>query len=216
MSYPAKKEYLKESVAGDYDRKRFTGWKGRLTHKREMAVMLKVLLRAGVRAPARILDIPCGTGRLSRCLALRGFKMTGLDISTRMIGRGRIGSEPFADRHNIVFSAGDGELLPFRNGEFEAILSLRLFGHTPPETRQRILRELSRVGRRYLVLAFYTKSSLKHYTRKMRRSRSGQEWNPVTVKEMRYELESSGLKLIRIAYLARWFSETMIVLCEKK
>jgi len=162
MSYPAKKAYREESVADLYDKDRFTGCKGKLTHRREMAVMMKALGRAGISAPARILDIPCGTGRLSRYLALRGFRMLGLDISAQMISRGRIGAEQI-DRQNIIeFIVGDGDALPFHDGEFDAVVSLRLFGHTPPATRKEILGELRRVVQKYLILAYYNKVSLQY------------------------------------------------------
>ena len=139
MSYPAKEAYRKEEVAGRYDADRFTRYKGRFTHKREMAVIMKALDRAGVRPPARLLDVPCGTGRLSLHLALRGFKAIGLDISMQMISQARREVEQFHLRDKIAFTSGDAEALPYHNDSFEVAVSLRLFGHTPPESRRRIL-----------------------------------------------------------------------------
>src|SRR5207244_13543351 len=40
-------------------------------------------------AGARVLDVPCGNGRLSFELAQRGLRITGVDISEEVIEEGR-------------------------------------------------------------------------------------------------------------------------------
>jgi SAM-dependent methyltransferase len=42
-----------------------------------------------VRAPARLLDVPCGGGRLALPLAAAGFRMTGADISSDFLDAAR-------------------------------------------------------------------------------------------------------------------------------
>ena len=49
------------------------------TRSLEHARMVKKLLR--VRKGGRVLDIPCGTGRLTIPLARMGLAMTGVDLS---------------------------------------------------------------------------------------------------------------------------------------
>ncbi len=51
------------------------------------ARLVKRLLR--LKKGARILDIPCGMGRLTLPLAQMGYEMTGLDLSERFIRRAR-------------------------------------------------------------------------------------------------------------------------------
>ena len=43
---------------------------------------------------ARVLDVPCGNGRLSFELAKRGLRVTGVDISDEFIAEARSQSEP--------------------------------------------------------------------------------------------------------------------------
>ena len=43
----------------------------------------------GLRAGSRVLDVPCGSGRLTRPLAAAGCRMTGVDISTEALAVAR-------------------------------------------------------------------------------------------------------------------------------
>lgn len=46
----------------------------------------------GVTPPARLLDVPCGDGRLAIELASRGYTLTGVDISPEFLGHARRGA----------------------------------------------------------------------------------------------------------------------------
>jgi SAM-dependent methyltransferase len=48
-----------------------------------------VARRLGLAPPAQILDVPCGEGRISRALARRGFRMTGVDRNARLLEEAR-------------------------------------------------------------------------------------------------------------------------------
>lgn len=43
----------------------------------------------GLRAGSRVLDVPCGSGRLTRPLAAAGCRMTGVDISSEALANAR-------------------------------------------------------------------------------------------------------------------------------
>jgi len=45
----------------------------------------------GLRAGSRVLDVPCGSGRLTRPLAAAGCRMTGVDISAESLAAARAG-----------------------------------------------------------------------------------------------------------------------------
>ncbi len=66
-----------DSYAPQYMNEAFTG-----DTVRETAFLCEVL---GLPAGATILDVGCGTGRHAVALALRGFRVTGLDLSPGML-----------------------------------------------------------------------------------------------------------------------------------
>ena len=43
--------------------------------------------------PSRILDVPCGNGRLALPLAERGFRVTGVDITTALVNEAQLGAQ---------------------------------------------------------------------------------------------------------------------------
>jgi SAM-dependent methyltransferase len=91
---------------------------------------LKVVLGLLPAAPAAVLDVPCGDGRLTRPLAAAGYTATGVDISRTEIeyARGMAG-------HEARFEPGDLRALP-DVGRFDAVVSWgNSFGYlTPAET----------------------------------------------------------------------------------
>jgi len=71
----------------------------------------------GVRKGARVLDIPCGMGRLTVPLARMGLVMTGVDLTASYIGR----AQQLARREglDITFIQSDMRRIEF-DGEFDA------------------------------------------------------------------------------------------------
>jgi SAM-dependent methyltransferase len=72
-------------------------------------------------AGARLLDVPCGEGRLTRELARRGFRMAGLDRTEALlrVARRKAAGEDLA----IDWRQGDMRKLPWRE-RFDAVLCL--------------------------------------------------------------------------------------------
>ena len=99
-----------------------------------------------LRAPARILDLPCGYGRHSIELAGRGFRMTGVDISETQVARAR--EKARAAGGHARFVVGDARALPVA-GPFDAAINMFLsFGYfTTDDENQAMLREIARVLR---------------------------------------------------------------------
>jgi ubiquinone/menaquinone biosynthesis C-methylase UbiE len=100
----------------------------------ELAEMTPVL--AALR-PARVLDVACGTGFLTR--HLRG-EVVGLDQSEAMlrIARDRV---PTA-----TFLRGDALTLPFPDKSFERIVTAHFYGHLHEGERRAFLAEARRVA----------------------------------------------------------------------
>ncbi|MCM3883486.1 cyclopropane-fatty-acyl-phospholipid synthase family protein [Frankia sp. R82] len=79
--------------------------------------------RLGLRAGARILDVPCGSGRHSLALAARGYRVTGVDLSAEALEHARrtAASAPAAA------SAAAGDAVTFVHGDMRELAGLGVF-----------------------------------------------------------------------------------------
>jgi ubiquinone/menaquinone biosynthesis C-methylase UbiE len=211
MNYKAKKHYKDKEVAGKYDEERFRGLKGYLTDNREKNIIYKAINKAGIKPPATVLDLPCGTGRLSLFLAGKGFEVEGIDISEEMVDRAAEKVRGQSYGSVIRLGVGDAESLPLKDNSVDIAVSLRLFGHLPPENRLRVLRELSRVSKGFLAVAYYHKRSVQGLIRKKMRARKDIPWYPVDMKQIDRELADAGLERMGKVFLIPYVSETVII-----
>jgi SAM-dependent methyltransferase len=119
---------------GIFARRERPGW-----HEEVAAVLAAI----AALPPARVLDVGCGTGFLTR--RLRGA-VTGLDQSAGMvaIARARLpGGE-------VVL--GDAVPLPFADGAFERVFTANVYGHLLEPERAPFLAEARRVAPELVVL----------------------------------------------------------------
>jgi ubiquinone/menaquinone biosynthesis C-methylase UbiE len=93
-------------------------------------------------APARTLDIACGTGFLTRHLA---GDVTGLDWSERMLSVARRAA-PHAS-----YVRGDALELPFGDSSFDRVFTGHFYGHLEEPERLRFLAEARRVSPELVV-----------------------------------------------------------------
>lgn len=80
-------------------------------------------------APADVLDVGCGTGSLSLLLAGEGHRMTGVDLSPRMVAEAR--RKHSAARLPGRFLVGDAALPPTEEQRFDVVLSRHLLWTLP-------------------------------------------------------------------------------------
>src|SRR5579871_2807803 len=74
--------YRRPLVVAAYERQRFGGASGAWVNERELATVLKLLPATG-----RVLDLGCGTGRLSQRLVSGNYEVILLDASDTMLAR---------------------------------------------------------------------------------------------------------------------------------
>lgn len=93
----------------------------RVIRRRELEMVMGVVRQ---EKPARILDLGCGAGWLTRALADRGSRTTGVDASSGLVTRASsIGSK------RCEFAVGDCMSLPFRNAAFDMVTSVGVLHH---------------------------------------------------------------------------------------
>jgi SAM-dependent methyltransferase len=92
-------------------------WRAAVTAEQTRAEADFIQQQLQLAGPAKILDVPCGNGRLSLELAARGFELTGVDIASEFIQEAKTQS---AERDlPIEFFNRDMRELPWQ-AEFDA------------------------------------------------------------------------------------------------
>jgi ubiquinone/menaquinone biosynthesis C-methylase UbiE len=196
-----RKRFNDEDVARDYVVKKNT--LSTTKNRREMACIMKAV--AGLPAGSRVLDLPCGTGRLESMLLGKGFKVVAADYSTPMLEQARaLHEEALADSGvagRLRFERQDVMKTTYANGEFDAVICNRLFHHYPePETRRAALGELSRIFTDRLVLSYYDSfslSTLRFRLRNRLRGKIPRDRIPIPYADFRRDFESCGLRAVR-------------------
>lgn len=147
--YQAGRVYQNEDLARRYDHTRYKKDKNRrLRDLKTKRAIIKALDRLdGVE---HVLDLPCGTGRLTRLLMDAGYTYTGSDISQEMID---VAIEKVGEDQRDRFVQANAEELPFDDRSFDCVVCVRFLGRIPPGPRLTILKELHRVSRKFLLTA---------------------------------------------------------------
>ena len=123
--------YLGAGLFAERDR---PGW------EEELATLTRAI---EALAPARTLDVACGTGFLTRHLR---DEVTAFDQSERMLA---IARERLPE---ATFVIGDALELPFDDLAFDRLFTTHFYGHLERDDRARFLAEAHRVARELVVV----------------------------------------------------------------
>ncbi len=149
----------------------------------------------------RVLDCPCGTGRLDPLLRARFREVVGVDRSEAMLGVYRRGDPA------RVGETGDAFQLRHADGAFDWVVSHRLFHHMRSDARRlALLRSLARVARRGLIVYAFVETPI-------RRGRLGRKAIPL--ERARRLLAEAGLEL-EAAHYAAWPLQPKVELVVRK
>lgn len=210
--YRAKAHYQGAEVAESYDDVRFRTWHGRLSHQIERRALESVLDRH-FEAGGKVLDLPCGTGRLLDVYSGRQLQVTGGDISENML---EIARRRFAGDSHFSFEKCDAESLPFPADTFDYLVSFRLMCHLPPAVRAAVLNEMLRVTRSILAVNyhFHVNSPLLLLNRLCRPS----VCSPYPLRERAFvhEIERLDVELCEVRKLSWYERSSALVVIRKR
>jgi ubiquinone/menaquinone biosynthesis C-methylase UbiE len=150
VTYKLKTGYQDESVAAAYHDKRFSHPKGKRENEETLSALAKAL--DAVPGTKTILDMPCGSGRLTEFLYDKGHSYFGADISLEMMNV--LAEKQTAKGRSPALIRCDGEALPFKDDAFDCVVCFRFFNvqRIPKSVREAILKEIRRISKQWLIL----------------------------------------------------------------
>jgi ubiquinone/menaquinone biosynthesis C-methylase UbiE len=218
-----KRRYRNAAAATSYDAARFLSARGRKRHRLTLAAIQRAFDKAASRGtPVRsCLDLPCGTGRLFPWLVQRRLRFVGADISLEMMQAARRKEDVTnGGRVSLALVQCDAESLPLKSQSLDVVLCIRFMFHVPRAVRLRMLQEMARVSRRWLIVDFRHCYNARWCFRKLCHGmgvarRMGEVWSRGS---LRGEAAEAGLRVVGI-FSPRpglsIFSDKWVVLLEK-
>ena len=192
----AREKYDSEEAARVYSTRRVGRRKDRIETKRIVQAL------TGVPRGALVLDLPCGTGRMTTHLVGLGYKVVAADYSEHMVVRARqkcmadLGKDEASLGEVVRFGQQDVMKTTFEDGAFDAVVCNRLLHHFgDAELRRGALRELSRVCKGPVVVSFYCSMSLSALRSRIVNAVRGvtPARRPIAFAEFRDDLAAAGL-----------------------
>ena len=192
-----------------YDReihKRISSW-------REKRLLRALLARAG--SQERLLDVPCGAGRLSPVMADFAKKLYEVDYSHEMVKLSRHNARGYRP----LTASASAFQLPFPDGSMDMVVSIRLSHHIPErEARLDHLREIFRTSKRFVLVTFFGEESWKNRLRNLHRRLGGKKRAKLTLRRAEVEAVAAerGFQIVKLASISTLFSGHFFALLEKK
>lgn len=117
---------------------------------RARAPWVAAQLASHFTAPCSVLDIGCGAGFLSNCLAQLGHELTGVDLSSSSLKV----AQAYDTTRTANYNQADARSLPFQQGQFDAVCAMDLLEHV--EEPALVISEASRVLKPGGLFFFHT------------------------------------------------------------
>ena len=136
----------------------------RISTRREYRLIGRHLRRVGHSRV--ILELPCGGGRMTPAFAAATDFVIEADIAIGQIAYGRKTSRISTPR---VWMTASAFHIPLRDNSVDGTVCVRLAHHLPTDAEQeRLFRELLRVSRRFVIVTYFDRHSLKNLTHRFR------------------------------------------------
>lgn len=120
-----------------------------------LAILSQVQHQLDLRPFHQVLDVGCGTGALCSVLHEMGFDVTGIDPASKMLQiatqQPENGSITFVETNAVTG-------LPFPNQAFDFSIASYVAHGLPPDERQTMYAEMSRVSRHLVIIHDYNQT----------------------------------------------------------
>jgi SAM-dependent methyltransferase len=139
--------YEDPSTALGFDIQKFGGPVGRMIKEYQEEIITLFLNDV---AGSKILDLGAGTGRTAIPLSMRGAWVTAVDASFPMLQI--VKEKSWLQGGSVRCTRGDAHQLPFRNREFDTVISLRMLMHVIDW--KKTISEICRISRNNVLIDF--------------------------------------------------------------
>ncbi|MFN0243236.1 MAG: class I SAM-dependent methyltransferase [Planctomycetota bacterium] len=212
--------YQDPAVVARYDAERgFARDRATASTRWKWAAIERHLLRE-LPAGARVLDVPCGTGRFTRAWLGADVSLVNADLSLAMLAAARdAGGAHSTARGGLAGSVRcDAGHLPFADASFDAVVSVRFLFHVPRQLRAAFLREYARVSRRFVLVDVRHKYCWTTQSKRLRAwlTRARAPTPRYSLRDIDADLAAAGLVQRARLWRSPLFSEKMLVVCEKR
>lgn len=171
----------------------------RMSTAREYRLLRHLLQPQG--QSGMILELPCGGGRLSPQIAPFADLLVEADIAE---GQVLYGKRNVTSETPRIWMTASAFHIPFRDASFDGTVCIRLCHHLPTTSeRERLIKELLRVSRRFVIMTFFDYHSFKNLLRRIRQPFNHKPPKmTMTVEEVGKLAGQHGAKLIECPALA--------------
>jgi ubiquinone/menaquinone biosynthesis C-methylase UbiE len=203
-------EYYKEAYTSLISHRNF---RAKVIAMQEKRYIRKVLLRCNLENQM-LLDIPCGTGKASDTLP-KDILVIASDISFEMMTLAR---NDYSQMNGFKgFVQADATKIPFKSDSFDCVLNVRLLHRVPSEIKIEIVKEVTRLSKKYVVLSFSVDSFYQRFRKRFRGLFISHDpaMAPITFLEMKNIFDKFGLEIKQAYSVLPLFSNELIALLEK-
>ena len=142
----------------DHDRSRGYGDRNPKRNRQELALLERVWPG---RPGERVLDMPCGAGRLLPLLEARGHQVAQADGALAMLREVTVRGF----RGSLTVQA-DALQLPFADDAVDGVVMFRFLHHLPTDAARAAIGEACRVAKRFVVVSIFHPVSAHHLRRR--------------------------------------------------
>jgi ubiquinone/menaquinone biosynthesis C-methylase UbiE len=192
----------------DYQQQRYRSLDQAWVNWREQRLLAQMLTQCRL-TNSTVLDVPCGYSRFAPLYARLGITTIGADVSYDMA---HLAATNHVRHGRVHWLCANVLTLPFPDSMFESVLCIRLLHHRYSDAeRQRILGELARVSRHFVIISFYRSTLLHTLARHWRGARG--RLAMMTLAHLQELAQVSGLQIQRVHSLLRFcHAQTFVVL----